>query len=275
MVIHLRDEIPNPMNDPAEPDSVFLWRDYGDETIELAPFYGRATYEAGEDTITIHMIEELNEVHQALVVDGLHTGDPNRDGVFGADEPGYKLIDPGEPETSYLVARLLGIVPGTPMPLANQPLSSAEVLAVTCWVEGLSVDEDADVYAPIDYEGCSAAANFGQGDPESGHAFTKDVLPILGRCTGGGCHASSSPAGELDLTAEAAYDSLMGPSAQDPGTLLVTPGNPTNSYLMMKLWGTGVIGTQMPRNEAGDAEPLPEEELATLEAWIVAGAPND
>lgn len=274
VILHLRDPIPNPMNAPSELESMFIWRNYPDESVEMAAYYGVASYEAGETALTVHLIEDLGDNQIIALGGGLHMGDPNRDGVFGADETTYKLIEPGDPQTSYLLGRLLGQVPGTPMPLANQPLSSAEVLALTCWIEGLA-GEEPDVYGAIDYDGCQAAADFGKGDPESGHSFSNDVQPILDRCTAGGCHSDSSPAAGLNLTAGAAHDSLMRASSQDPETLLVTPGNPTNSYLMMKLWGTQVSGLQMPREAGGPGEPLPDEDLRVIERWIIAGAPND
>jgi hypothetical protein len=275
VVLYLRDDVPNPMNDPNELETVFIWRNYPDESIQLAPFYGTISYDAGENVVTIHVIEEQSEGRQELLNEGLRLGDPNQDGIFGFDESEFRLVDPGRPETSYLLGRLLGILPGTPMPLANEPLSSAEVLAVTCWIESLDTEAGAGVYDTINYDDCQAAADFGKGDPESGHAFTADVLPILSRCTGGGCHSGDNPAQGLDLTEGAAHEDLLRASKQDPLTLLVTPGNPTNSYLMMKLRGTGVSGLQMPREADGPGEPLSEAELEVIERWIVAGAPND
>ncbi len=51
----------------------------------------------------------------------------------------------------------------------------------------------------------------------------------------------------------------------------VTPGNPTNSYLMTKLVGNGLQGVQMPLA----ATPLGPEELDVIRTWISYGAPND
>ena len=275
VAIYLRDPVPNPMNDPNEGETVFVWRHYDDESVQMAPFYGAVSYEAGKNRVTIHALEEHNDNQQSLLTGGMILGDPNQDGTFGADEHTLALVEPGNPEGSYLLGRLLGTLPGTPMPLANQPLSSAEVMAMTCWIETLAPDEEPDVYQQIDYDNCQAAKDFGQGDPDSGHSLSQDVQPILDRCTAGGCHGDQAPAAELDLTAPSAYESLLRASTQDPATLLVTPGNPTNSYLMMKLRGTQVTGLQMPREAGGPGEPLPEEDLRVIEEWIIAGAPDD
>jgi hypothetical protein len=80
---------------------------------------------------------------------------------------------------------------------------------------------------------------------------------------------------DLDLSEGRAYESLQRTAGQDPETPLVEPGNPTNSYLMIKLWSKGIAGLQMPRGPTGEGEPLPEQDIATIERWIVAGAPND
>ena len=82
-------------------------------------------------------------------------GDPNRNGVFGHDLGGSMVV-PGDLERSYLYGRLFGLVPGTRMPLGNQPLDEAEHLAVICWIETL--DDDPDVFDPIDYDACDEAA---------------------------------------------------------------------------------------------------------------------
>lgn len=92
------------------------------------------------------------------VVDGLqrrvHMGDANRNGAFGFDQ-GTAQIVPGSPTESYMVARMLGTVPGTKMPLANQPLDDVEYLALFCWIETL--DDDPDERDPIRYDDCPTA----------------------------------------------------------------------------------------------------------------------
>lgn len=91
----------------------------------------------------------------------VRAGDPNGNGILGA-ELGWAEVVRGAPERSYLVARVLGSVPGTRMPLANQPISNAEYVALICWIETLDsnplpeqrINYDACKYAkdPQDYE---------------------------------------------------------------------------------------------------------------------------
>lgn len=91
------------------------------------------------------------EYQDYLALSTLVGGDPNGNGVFGAEDP-WMEVAPGRPEKSYLWARITGTVPGTRMPLANQPLSNAEYVAIACWIE--TVGTSPGVEQAIDYEGC-------------------------------------------------------------------------------------------------------------------------
>jgi hypothetical protein len=274
-VLHLRDAIPNAMADPAGTEGFTVSRPYDDGAVQLAQFYS-AYYEQGSTEIHLRDYAMIDENYRAFLETELVVGDPNRDGVFGAQESGFALIAPGDPASSYLLGRVLGNVPGTPMPLANQPLSSAEMIALVCWIEGLDAADSTDVYAAIDYNNCDAAKTFGEPQPDSGHSLSNDVQPIFDQyCTAGGCHAAEAPAAGLDLTPGRARSQLLGPASQDAAAELVLPGNPTSSYLMLKLEGKGASGLQMPRTAYGDGAPLPEASIAIVEQWIIAGAPDD
>jgi hypothetical protein len=84
----------------------------------------------------------------------LALGDPNQNGAFGFDLGGA-LIKPGDPQKSFLVQRILGIVPPK-MPLANGPLTDDQIYAIQCWIKQLRPDgSNAD--GPIDYNQCPAS----------------------------------------------------------------------------------------------------------------------
>jgi hypothetical protein len=276
IVVHLRDAIPNAYDGGGAGDSGKFLRDYPEGTLELTSVYERITYEAGGTAITLSDFDGMYDGQKAAI-SGLVLGDPNRNGIFGAEGQKFQLIAPGDPSTSYLLGRLQATVPGTPMPLANQPLSTAEMLAVACWIEGLTPDNAKDVYAAIDYDGCEFAAKFGQPDPTSGHSFSADVQPIFeARCSAAGCHGGDMPAAGLDLTSGVARDNLLRTATQDASRYRVIPGNPADSYLMLKLWGKGLQGVQMPKDPmTGAGGELDEASVAVIEAWIVAGAPDD
>ena len=221
---------------------------------------------------------------QQLLAVGIVEGDRNRNGVFGArsGDP-VALIEPGNPEESYLIARLRGLmldetVPGSRMPLANQPLSISEMLALYCFVEGLGkvTDGNYNLAAPIDYKNCSYSA-----DPEnlnllgSGVTWSSRISAIIeANCTG--CHSATQAQGGLVLAGEKSevYKRLMEPSSQVPELNLIEPGDPLNSYLWLKLLGDEgtIVGSGMPLNPLTGEGKLADALLEDIENWIDAGA---
>ncbi len=99
-------------------------------------------------------------------------------------------------------------------------------------------------------------------------SFDSDVLPIIAENCG--CHRSASPSAGLDMTDDAAYESLVGQPSSN-GLPYVTPGDPDESYIAHKLEGTQVAagggGNQMPLG--GD---LSNADVATIVQWIADGA---
>jgi hypothetical protein len=117
---------------------------------------------AGESAVTIMNLQTLSSGLRSFVttpyMPGLDAevqlGDPNGNGTFGYDM-GQALIKPGAPAKSFLVQRILGIVPPR-MPLANGDLSTDQIYALQCWIQQLAADgSNAD--GPIDYKRCPAA----------------------------------------------------------------------------------------------------------------------
>ena len=120
---------------------------------------------------------------------------------------------------------------------------------------------------------------FGSGTPEAPRApaettpgaaqdtvsFANDVLPIFRqRCAE--CHGGEDENGEVRTEVSLnllEYERVM--AGSEFGTV-VEAGDPANSFLLDMI----VDGT-MP--EQGD--PVPEEEIAVIRAWIEAGAPNN
>ncbi len=93
-------------------------------------------------------------------------------------------------------------------------------------------------------------------------------------CTDAGCHNSAVRAGSLNLEAGKSYDELVNVTsfsyfAQQAGTLRVKPGDPANSFLLIKC-GTpaGQFGSIMPLGKAH----LTADQLQLLKDWITNGA---
>jgi hypothetical protein len=86
------------------------------------------------------------------------------------------------------------------------------------------------------------------------------------------CHIGASAPEGLQLDAAHAYNALVGvPSVEEPNFLRVDPGNPDESYMVLKIEGApGIEGGQMPLGET----PLPQATIDAIRQWITNGAPN-
>lgn len=101
--------------------------------------------------------------------------------------------------------------------------------------------------------------------------FRADIVPLLkSRCVM--CHLPGAEQGGLALHPKGAYANLIDVKSTQSPLVLVSPGNPENSYLYRKLTGThlqaGGSGERMP---FGDAS-LSEEDLDRVRRWIEGGA---
>jgi hypothetical protein len=84
------------------------------------------------------------------------------------------------------------------------------------------------------------------------------------------CHIGATAPEGLMLDAAHSYNLLVGvPSTEVPTILRVSPGDPTDSYIIQKLEGHAAVGGQMPLGET----PLPAATIAFIAQWITDGAP--
>ena len=235
-----------------------------------------------------HLIGEVrnyqaNQAEALATIGTLVQGDTNRNGIFGADVyTPAALLQPGSPEDSYLIARLRGemhgeSIPGSRMPLANQPFTIPEMLALYCLVEGFPADGDTTgLSGPIDYKSCSYSV-----DPENlnllGEGVTwKGRISKILEFNCGGCHSEPDAEEGLNLLGDGVYDRLLAPSTQVPELNLIQPGDPENSYLYMKLINAdGIKGNRMPYNPLTGEGELTQAEIDDILTWIVNGAVED
>lgn len=93
------------------------------------------------------------------------------------------------------------------------------------------------------------------------------------RCTK--CHSGANAPLGLQLTQAAAYDLLVNvSSAERPELFRVEPGNPDDSYIVIKIEGTDprLVDRRMPR----DGPPfLTTEQITMVRDWISSGAPRN
>lgn len=242
-------------------------------------------YEFGDGQDGTHILAEVREYQtgqiEELLSVGVRQADMNRNGVLGArgEHNPVSMISPGAPESSYLVARMLGTmgderIPGSRMPLANEPLDSAEMLALFCFIEGLAeVDGPPDLAAPIDYARCSYSKRTAELELlGSGVSWDGRISKIL-EFNCGGCHSGTTPAADLNLKDGDVHARLLLASDQRPEFKLVEPGQPDMSYLLHKLEADpSIIGQPMPLDPLEGARRLTPQELSDMRAWIAEGA---
>ncbi len=208
-------------------------------------------------------------------------------GLIGApSSAGIPLITIGDTANSYIAIKMLpddvlgglGVMrAGARMPLGFDYASGNEdVLADTrtilAWIGG------------ADYPGGGGGTEE-TGDPtgESGSESGGPVEPTFANVdsiifVGCSCHkAAPNDAlnGGLSLEMGKAYANIFEkPSIDIPAMNLITPNDPANSYLYLKVAGgfmeAGGSGVLMPPGGM-----VPMDQLELLEAWINAGAPND
>lgn len=90
-------------------------------------------------------------------------------------------------------------------------------------------------------------------------------------CAFSGCHGGGSPQANMSLEAEFVAGEIIGiASTERPEFKRIDPGNPDDSYLLMKLRGDSrITGGQMPLGGG----TLPAELLEMVREWIAGGAP--
>ena len=139
--------------------------------------------------------------------------------------------------------------------------------------------------------GTTEELSFVTGDGPIGQPPTEtpplaSVQAILdAKCGGGGCHLGGDDGGTgcvapaaagLSLCAADAWNALVGvPSRQADQLRLVEPGDSSRSYLLRKLLpaspgGGPITGVSGQREPPG--EPLAEDQLRLIAAWIDGGA---
>ena len=87
-------------------------------------------------------------------------------------------------------------------------------------------------------------------------------------CAFSGCHVSGGV--NPDLSGNS-YGNIVNRTSST-GINYISPNDPDNSYLLLKMIGSnGISGSRMPLN----ASPLPQSQIDAVIQWINDGAPNN
>ena len=133
----------------------------------------------------------------------------------------------------------------------------------------------------------ASCAGEGVVDPVAPPAACTDVVPFRPQfsciqqlvftptCALAGCHAAPNASQGLVLSEGISYGMLVGvPSTETAtGQIRVAPGDPDNSYLIVKLEGTDsrLVGDRMPFG----GPYLSQAEIDVIRQWILDGATPD
>lgn len=124
--------------------------------------------------------------------------------------------------------------------------------------------------------GCSEAEPEEEGPKPRFSSLHPEVF--VPRCSLASCHSVIGRAGNLVLEGDGAHAALVGVTpmngaAAQEGLVLVAPGDPMGSFLLLKVM-SGLdprYGDVMPQNSTG----LEPDVVAVIDEWISAGAAND
>ena len=194
-------------------------------------------------------------------------------GVFPVDAGSTLTID----ETTVPITVLLtGCEPGTGR--VHGARRATRVVATLPSCTGLGRSTRVKLRATIPFPSCSdarAKLTFTRSaPPQTPGGYSATVRPVLNAtCAAAGCHGGSTPQQGLILSSRNSYASIVGrPSTEEVHLLLVEPGDPTNSYLLLKVQGaSSIVGARMPLG----GHPLSPDQISAIRDWIAAGAPND
>ena len=117
-------------------------------------------------------------------------------------------------------------------------------------------------------------------EPATLSEIQSDILTPT--CAAEGCHGDFLAARDLDLSEGVSHGALVNVAAQEPGYVLVVPGDPEESLLyqvlLSDIYSDGddqpVTLDRMPPR-VGDVSGLSQQQLAAVRSWIADGAQDN
>lgn len=157
---------------------------------------------------------------------------------------GKPMVAPGNPEGSYLLAKLTGKnIQGDPMPLGGDPLPAAQKKTVSDWIASLGAKDPVVPPAPPPSTGGGGGGGGGGADVEKKIADAEAKVQKIFNDQCAACHDKG--ADEVVLTGP--LERLTKERSKVASKPFIVAGDPDNSYLMQKLVGAkGIQGDQMP-----------------------------
>ncbi|MDC0722211.1 DUF5777 family beta-barrel protein [Nannocystis bainbridge] len=189
-------------------------------------------------------------------------GSPARLTSVKSKATGKPLVVAGDPDASYLYAKIVGAkgITGDAMP-PGDAMPAAQKKAIKDWIAGMkpaSAPAPAASPAPVP----SASSGGGAGNKKAADLEVKVRKLFDDKCSA--CHESGGS--EVVLVGDLGH--LSRDKSKDAGKRFVVPGDPDNSYLVVKLipGHKGIKGDVMPMGD----DPLSAKEMELVRSWIVA-----
>lgn len=170
----------------------------------------------------------------------------------------------------------------TPIAIATDVVATTSATATATWAtDGVTPAIDYVVTVACGDDGTpplvgtAKSGEFVISPPPEPVTYTEVASIFAGSCTSAPCHDNVQPQQSLDLTASAGYAELVGVASTECGSVqLVAPNQPSASYLVHKLQGSGTgcfVGTKMPKPPSA----ITATQVQKIRDWIQLGAPNN
>jgi len=197
-------------------------------------------------------------------------GGPSRLKSMKSKATGKPLVVAGDPDKSYLLAKIVGKnIEGEVMPQGGDPLSAAQKKAVKDWIASLAPDADASGPAPgaTGATGTGATATAGGGDAAKRVAELEPKVTKIFADQCLACHDNGSD----DIVLAGSPERLLKMQSKPTKKPIIVAGDPGASYLFAKVTGAkGIEGDAMP---LGDT--MPKQDVEVLRQYIVALGDRD
>lgn len=190
-------------------------------------------------------------------------GSPSRLVSIKAKAGGKPLVVAGDPDASYLVAKLAGAkgIAGEQMPIGDT-LPAAQQKTIREWIASLKAAAP-PTSAPTPTP--TPAPKGDKVEPAAVKLRAPEIEPKVRKIFDEKCTACHDAGGE-EVVLAGSLGHLTTGKSKETGKTFVVAGDVEGSYLVAKLNGKGIKGEQMPMGD----DPLVAAEMNTIRDWIVA-----
>jgi len=143
---------------------------------------------------------------------------------------------------------------------------------------------DATAEKSDDVRACHGTSSLDDGSRAKPASFAKDVAPILvSTCAFSSCHGVKSETNGLFLPKEPGQmrkELLAASSRARSGVKFVVPNAPDQSFLVTKITNATFCAPECEHEACGErmprgGDPLSDDQVAAIQAWIASGANDD